>query len=75
MSDMKKRFDKRGFGVNAYAKAYGVDPSILSKVLQEKFDGSKGHRGGAVRRIIAQLKKDGVWRGRLPWEAVSWEEI
>ncbi|PLY08377.1 MAG: hypothetical protein C0625_01965 [Arcobacter sp.] len=65
---LKERFDRRGFGVTAYARAYGVDASILSKVLQGQFDGSKGHRGGKTRIIILQLKNDKVWIGKLPWE-------
>lgn len=66
--DMRKRFDNRGFGINAYARAYGVDSSILGKVLNGALDGTKNHRGGSTRRIIAQLKSDKVWIGPLPWE-------
>lgn len=65
---LKERFKKRGFAVTSYARAYGVDHAILSKVLDEKLDGSKGHRGGATRKIMAQLKADGIWIGKLPWE-------
>ncbi len=72
---LKERFDKRGFGVTAYARAYGVDVSLLSKVLSCEYDGSKGHRGGATRKIIAQLKKDKVWIGPLPWDKPQEKEV
>jgi hypothetical protein len=67
-SVMRESFDNRGFGLTAYARAYGVDHSMLSRVLNGEYDGSKGHRGGSSRRIVAQLKKDKVWVGPLPWE-------
>lgn len=67
---LKERFDRRGFAVSAYARAYDVDHGILSKVLEGVLDGSKGHRGGSTRRIIAQLKADKIWIGKLPWDVV-----
>ena len=65
---LKERFDSRGFGVNSYAKAYGVGHSILSQVLSGVYSGRNSNENGKTRRIIAQLKKDKVWIGKLPWE-------
>ena len=65
---LKERFDSRGFGVNSYSKAYGVNHSILSQVLDGVYSGRNINENGITRRIIMQLKKDKVWIGRLPWE-------
>ena len=65
---LKERFDSRGFGVNSYSKAYGVNHSILSQVLDGVYSGRNINENGSTRRIIAQLKKDKVWIGKLPWE-------
>ena len=67
-TEMRKRFDSRGFGVNSYAKAYGVSHPILSKVLDGKLNGSKIKPDGKVRVLMMQLKKDGVIRSKLAWE-------
>jgi len=53
--------------VKKYATAYKLNHSTLSRVLSGELTG-KNRAGGAVRKIIAQLKKDGVYIGRLPWE-------
>ena len=65
---LKERFDSRGFAVTAYARAYGVSHSVLSLVLNGVYNGKYEGRGGDTRRIIAQLKKDKIWVGKLPWE-------
>lgn len=67
---LRERFDSRGFSPQAYAKAYKVDRSTLYDVFAGKATGkhSSTPKGGDVRRIIAQLKKDKVWIGPLPWE-------
>ena len=67
---MRERFDKKGFSPTAYAKAYGVSRDVLYRVLDGKLTGvKKSHEnGGNTRKVIAQLKKDGIWIGRLPWE-------
>ncbi len=67
---LRERFDRRGFGVNKYAKAYRLNSSTLSRVLSGELNG-KNDAGGAVRKVIAQLKKDEVYIGQLPWECVS----
>lgn len=66
---IKERFDARGFGVTAYARAYGVGHAIVSCVLSGTYNGKQESSDGKTRRIIAQLKKDGVWIGPLPWES------
>jgi predicted transcriptional regulator len=66
---IKYAFDKRGFSPMAYSKAYDVDRSALTKVLSGELTGEKTTpRSGAVRKIIAQLKSDKIWIGKLPWE-------
>lgn len=67
---LRERFDARGFSPMAYAKAYGVDRSTLYDVFKGVSTGTKesGKKSGDVRKIIAQLKKDKVWIGPLPWE-------
>ena len=66
---IKYEFDKRGFSPMAYSKAYEVDRSALTKILSGELTGEKTTpRSGAVRKIIAQLKNDKVWIGKLPWE-------
>ncbi len=67
--NLKERFDSRGFSPMAYSKAYGVDRTSLLRVLDGTLTGEKnGSRTGGIRRIIAQLKKDKIWVGKLPWE-------
>lgn len=68
LSAERKRFSNRGFGVVAYSRAYSVKHSLLSNVLDGKYDGTRANGSGEVRKIMKQLKKDGVIRGRLPWE-------
>ena len=67
---LRERFDARGFSPQAYAKAYSVDRSVLYDVFAGKITGKKdsSNKSGDARKIIAQLKKDKVWIGPLPWE-------
>lgn len=67
---MRMRFNKKGFSPTAYARAYGVSRDVLYKVLDGTLKGvKKSHEhGGNTRKVIAQLKKDGIWIGKLPWE-------
>ncbi len=67
---LRDRFDRRGFSVKKYATAYKLNHSTLSRVLSGELTG-KNKAGGAVRKIIAQLKKDKVWVGAIPWEVTS----
>ncbi|WP_419782372.1 hypothetical protein [Malaciobacter marinus] len=80
---LKERFASRGFSPMAYAKAYAgskdkkeIEKSrvILSSILKGSSTGTKKSHGngtgtnGITRKLIAQLKKDRVWIGPLPWE-------
>lgn len=68
MTELKRRFVEQGYSVTKYARhRVQVDPATLQKLL----DGKEMHwrRGEKTRRIIRQLKKDGVWTDALPWEA------
>lgn len=66
---LRDRFDKKGFAVTAYARAHKLNKSTLSRVLSGELNGkNKPVEGGSVRKVIARLKSDGVWIGRLPWE-------
>ena len=67
-TDLRKRFNNRGFGVTSYSRAYGVGHSVLSQVLDGILDGSRDSQNGKVRVLMKQLKKDGVIRGKLSWE-------
>jgi hypothetical protein len=67
---LRERFDSRGFSPQAYAKAYKVDRKTLYQVFSGEATGKKdsSNKSGDVKKIIAQLKKDKVWIGKLPWE-------
>jgi hypothetical protein len=67
---LRERFDSRGFAPLSYARAYGVNKSVLYDVFAGRATGKKdsSKKSGEVQRIIAQLKKDKVWIGPLPWE-------
>ncbi|WP_419768552.1 hypothetical protein [Arcobacter sp.] len=66
---LKERFDSRGFSPMAYSRAYKVDRTTLTRVLDGTLTGEKeSPRSGGVRKIFAQLKKDKIWIGPLPWE-------
>lgn len=69
ITEERKRFDNRGFAITAYARAYKLkNHSVLTQILNGDLDGSKSKLDGDVRRIMKQLKKDGVLRGKLSWE-------
>ena len=64
---LKQRFIEAGYSVTKYARhRVGVGPATLQKLL----DGRELHwrRGKKTRKIILQLKADGVWTEALPWE-------
>jgi hypothetical protein len=67
---LRERFDSRGFSPQAYAKAHDVDRSTLYDVFNGTVTGKKSssNKSGDAKRIIAQLKQDKVWIGKLPWE-------
>lgn len=67
-TELRKRFEKSKYSVNAYSQAIGVTAAMLSGVLDGKFTGKKAHRSGASRVIILELQKDGIWQDELPWK-------
>ncbi len=68
---IRERFRKKGYGVNSYARAKGLNQTILSLVLAEKLTGERNGGTGMVRKTISNLKRDGVWIGSLPWEGLQ----
>jgi len=68
VKSLRERFDAKGYGVCKYAKAHKLSQPRLSEVLDEKVKGTNRSRVGAVRKVYAQLKKDGIYVGALPWE-------
>ncbi len=56
MERLREAFDKRGFGVKKYAKNLGVSHSLLSLILNGKYEG----RGDKYIRVMKQLRRDGV---------------
>ena len=67
---IKEVFEKRGFSISSYSKAYRINRQTLYDVFNGISTGVKdsSKKSGDVKRIIAQLKKDKVWIGKLPWE-------
>lgn len=67
---LRERFDARCLAVNKYARAHKLSQPILSRVLSgdEEIKGTNRSRSGTTRKVFAQLKKDGIWIGPLPWE-------
>ncbi len=68
-TSLRDRFDKKGFSPTAYARAHGVSRDTLYAIFSGALTGTKkSTRGESTKRVIAQLKKDGIWIGKLPWE-------
>ncbi len=65
---MRKRFEKTGRSTTIYARVNGFSRQMLENVLDEKIDGSKNSKKGVTRKIIMQLKSDGVFIGKVAWE-------
>lgn len=66
---MRKRFENKGFSIVNYARAHGINRSILSLVLDGVFDGRRNRKESQVRRAILQLKADGIWDKPISWES------
>ena len=66
---LRERFKRKGFGVVSYARAHNLSQPILSYVLDGKGGVTGKRSSGAVRKVYARLKADGVWVGPLPWES------
>ena len=61
-------FRAKGFGVNAYAKAFNLNQTTLSLVLDDKLKGRRKSTTGMTRKVILRLRADGVWQEPLPWK-------
>ena len=68
MKDVRERFDAAGYSVNKYARKVGVDPAYVVRIL-DGTDRPDWRRSPKYRLLMETLKKDGVYEGRLPWEA------
>jgi hypothetical protein len=66
--NLRDRFNKKGFSPTAYSRAKNIHIDTLLKILRGALTGEKETKKGVTRRVIALLKKDGVWIGKLPWE-------
>jgi len=64
----RERFIAKGFGINAYVKAFKLNQTTLSLVLDDKLKGSNVSSKGMTRKVILRLHKDGVWQEPLPWK-------
>lgn len=70
MSVLRYRFSKmKTFSDKDYIEKHGLDKTTFSKVMNRRVTGAKVKDPlGKAGKIITQLKKDGVWFGKLPWE-------
>ena len=70
---MTKRelFKAKGFGINAYVKAFNLNQTTLSLVLDGTLKGSRVSSKGMTRKIIMRLREDGVWNEPLPWKETA----
>lgn len=65
---LRDRFEKKCLAVNKYANILDVKPPQITQVLDGRTNGKKSKPDSATRKIIARLKTDGIWIGKLPWE-------
>lgn len=73
---LRKRFDDRGFAVNAYARAHDLVVDSLLRTLSGEAKGIRAGRRGTyseVQLCILQLHKDGVWSEELPFKLLEEE--
>ncbi len=64
-------FKAKGFGVNAYVKAFNLNQTTLSLVLDGKLKGERTSSTGMTRKVILRLREDGVWCEPLPWKKTA----
>jgi gp16 family phage-associated protein len=68
ISELRKRFKSKGFGVKSWATAHGFNHAMVSLTLDGKFSGKNRSRKKVSRKIITQLREDGVYEGEFAWE-------
>lgn len=65
---LRARFDSLMFSDGKYIEKYQLDKTMFSKLMNRRVTGKNvKDENSTVGKIIAQLKKDGVWAGELPW--------
>jgi hypothetical protein len=69
MERLRERFEGAGYSVSKYAKKARVSPALVVKVIDGEYRVADWRRAAKYRRLMNQLKRDGVFVGRLPWEA------
>lgn len=67
ITKLRDRFSRSKYSVVQYSRILGVNHSVVSCVLDGVYSG-KHNKKGATRRVMLELKKDGIWIGPLPWE-------
>lgn len=65
---IRARFDALLFDDGKYVKKHNLDKTTFSKLMNRRVTGKNvKDENSTTGKIIAQLKKDGVWVGELPW--------
>lgn len=71
---IRARFDALLFDDGKYVKKHKLDKTTFSKLMNKRVTGKNvKDENSTTGKIIAQLKKDCVWAGDLPW--IKKEEI
>jgi len=65
---LRERFEAAGYSVSKYARKVGVDPAMVVRVLDGRYQ-IDWRRSPKYRKLMRALRDDGVYAGRLPWEA------
>jgi len=66
---LRARFDTRSLDDGKYCGNNDLSNSMFSKLMSKRVNGNKiKGPDTTVGKIIDQLKKDGIWWGKLPWE-------
>ena len=70
---LRERFDAKCLAVSKYARVNKLSQPMLSDILngKSKTTAKRRTKKGSARKIYAQLKKDGIYIGTLPWEVVA----
>ncbi len=69
---LRERFNAKCLAVTKYAKVNNLSQPMLSDILngKSKTTAKRQTKKGSARKIYAQLKKDDIYIGALPWEDV-----
>lgn len=72
---LRKRFDNSGRSIKKYSVANELQETALARVLSGVTNGKNARKEGQTRKVISHLKKDGIWRGKLPWDKSQEKEV